>query len=134
MSNHRIEAEWILYLLPGAKFSLTGNVYEGLVWHDDRPKPTEQEILDAGAEYEESKHRRHMRAENWRIEQILEDDGLLSQVESLIDQSPNKIKRAWGNAPYIRRLSQSVLAIQNQLGWSDEQVDDIFERAQNLEI
>ena len=32
---------------PGAQWSLTGNNYDTLRWHDGTPKPTQQELDDA---------------------------------------------------------------------------------------
>lgn len=34
-------------LYPGAQWSLVGDSYEGLTWHDNTPKPTEKELEDA---------------------------------------------------------------------------------------
>jgi len=31
-------------LYPGAEWSLDGDTYEGLIWHTDTPKPTEEEL------------------------------------------------------------------------------------------
>ena len=35
------------HLRPGAAWSLNGDTYDGLVWHDDSPKPTEEELVAA---------------------------------------------------------------------------------------
>ena len=32
---------------PGAQWSITGNDYDTLVWHDDTPKPSQAELDDA---------------------------------------------------------------------------------------
>ena len=32
---------------PGAQWTLSGNDYDTLIWHDDTPKPTQQELDDA---------------------------------------------------------------------------------------
>lgn len=32
---------------PGAQWTLSGNDYDTLIWHDDTPKPTRQELDDA---------------------------------------------------------------------------------------
>lgn len=38
----------ILRLRPGASFSVNGEVYSGIIWHDEnQTQPTEQEILSA---------------------------------------------------------------------------------------
>lgn len=37
----------LTHLHPGASWSLNGDTYDGLVWHDDSPMPTEQELADA---------------------------------------------------------------------------------------
>lgn len=32
---------------PGAQWTLSGNDYDTLIWHDDTPKPSQQELDDA---------------------------------------------------------------------------------------
>jgi len=40
-------AATLLATHPGAQWSLTANDYNTLIWHDDTPKPTQQELDDA---------------------------------------------------------------------------------------
>jgi hypothetical protein len=42
-----IRAEAIISLYPNCTFTLNGDTYDGLVWHDETiPKPTEQELAE----------------------------------------------------------------------------------------
>jgi len=40
---------------PGAQWSLSGNDYDTLIWHDDTPKPTRQELDDAWPAVEQAR-------------------------------------------------------------------------------
>lgn len=41
-------AQYLIKQYPGCRFTLAGNTYDGLEWHEDNPfpKPSEQEFLD----------------------------------------------------------------------------------------
>jgi hypothetical protein len=61
--------------------------------------------------------------------------GLLPQVESLIvhpDTDP-LVKLAWQTAQEFRRYSPSVLGMAEALGWTGQQLDDLFVLAATLE-
>ena len=60
--------------------------------------------------------------------------GLLPQVEALIDDqnTPALVKSAWEYALSFNRQSPTILAVANALGWSSEQLDDLFIEASKI--
>jgi len=68
----------IINLYPtGAKFVLEGNLYSGLKWFDERPKPTEKELNDKIAElqadYDAKQYQRDRAVEYPSIEDQLDE-------------------------------------------------------------
>ena len=52
----------LLSLVPGSQFVVTGNVYEGIDWHDDRPLPAKEDVLAELARLEAEQPRKEIRA------------------------------------------------------------------------
>lgn len=62
--------------------------------------------------------------------------GLLDDVEALIahpDTDP-LIRLAWQTASEFRRTSPSVVGMAQALGWSEQDLDDLFNLAATLEV
>lgn len=88
----------ILSLRPGAIWSLDGDTYEGLVWHDENelPPPTEEEVQTEverlQAEYEYNQYQRNRASEYPSIQEQL--DALYHQGydgwKASIDEVKNK--------------------------------------------
>ena len=59
------------------------------------------------------------------------DADLLDDIEALIadPSTDRKVVLAWNNVTEFRRLSPMVAGIASALGWSDEQLDTLFEAA-----
>ncbi|MBG23760.1 MAG: hypothetical protein CMF22_10595 [Idiomarinaceae bacterium] len=65
----------------------------------------------------------------------LNSAGLRDQVETLMND-PNTdqtVKDAWEYATTFKRNSPTVLALANDLGLTDEQLDDLFTQAKDIE-
>ena len=77
------------------------------------PKVAPQEIEMAQAELE------------------LLDAGLLDDVESAIETMGRAAQIEWRRRRTVKRYNEFALAVQGMLGWSDEQMDDLFIRAAN---
>ena len=75
---------------------------------------------------------------NWRARAVLEVEGLLSQVDALIEglTGPEGIavKSAWKNGAPIQREGSTVQTLASQLNLSKEQLDSLFRRAAALVI
>ena len=73
----------------------------------------------------------------WRLRAILAINNKEQDVENAIDQlpEPNKTiaKRAWDFGSNTERSSQTVVFIKGTLGLTDEEVDNYFIDAQNLQ-
>lgn len=74
------------------------------------------------------------KTEKWRLEIILEEDGLLDSVNQIVSQANERTQKAWEKAPKINRYSNALEAIRKALELTHEQVDDIFKRANSIEI
>jgi hypothetical protein len=61
--------------------------------------------------------------------------GLMPQVEALIadPQTPELIRSAWEYALKFKRRSPTILAVADALGWTSEQLDDLFIEASGVE-
>lgn len=74
----------------------------------------------------------------WRIRAILKLMGLEATIESALEQLPEPIKIGakyiWQFGTVIERESQTVLMLQQVLGMTDQQLDDMFIQADGIII
>jgi hypothetical protein len=64
---------------------------------------------------------------------VLLDAGQLDEVEAAVAASTDpKVKLAWTNAIQYQRLSPLVEEMQKAIGWSDADLDLLFEAAQKI--
>ncbi|MFZ9569556.1 MAG: hypothetical protein ACO28M_06920, partial [Vulcanococcus sp.] len=60
-------AKALLSLVPNSQFAVTGNVYEGIEWHDERELPSksavEVEVSRLQADYESTAYQRQRQPE-----------------------------------------------------------------------
>ena len=74
----------------------------------------------------------------WRVRTILNLMNLIPTIETALDQldEPTKTaaKNVWNYGTTIERYSQTVLFIQSVTQMTDEQVDEIFQQAENIVI
>jgi len=57
----------------------------------------------------------------------LEDRGLLDDIESYIENSaPKRVKVMWKNASEFVRTNLELLTMSSDMGFTDEQLDDLF--------
>jgi len=74
----------------------------------------------------------------WRLKVILAMMGILDTVNNILDglSEPQKTvaKLAWEYGTVTRRLSPFVLGVQQALSLTDEEVDNIFQQAKNIDV
>ncbi len=60
--------------------------------------------------------------------------GLLSAVEAFIDDPATDplTKSAWEYATEFKRTSPTILVVAQAMGWTDEQLDELFYTASNI--
>lgn len=63
---------------------------------------------------------------NYQARLALEDAGFLTQVETIINGLTSDYKTRFTHTDVWHRRSPHVLFIQQQMGWTDEQLDDLF--------
>jgi hypothetical protein len=70
---------------------------------------------------------------SWQLSKALIDMGVISEVEAFAETAENPlIKYGWQKATSYARNDPVVLAAQAGLGWTDEQVDQLFLVASGL--
>ena len=74
----------------------------------------------------------------WRVRTILKLMNLEATIESALEQleEPTKTaaKNVWNYGTTVERYSQTVLFIQSVTQMTDDQVDEIFQQAENIVI
>lgn len=74
--------------------------------------------------------RQAMNVTPYQAKVVLMEQGFLDEVEAAVAASTDpKTKLAWTNAIQYQRLSPLVIEMQAALGWTDEQLDALFEAA-----
>ena len=86
-------------------------------------------------EYELLLFRQTAQVSEFQAKQALDDFGYLDRVEALMadPETPKRTRRAWQLAREYRRLSPTVLEISQLLALTDEEVDELFRHALNIE-
>lgn len=90
------------------------------------------------AAYEAARNQVPQEIANWRARAILEVEGLLLQVDTLIDALTGPegvaVKSAWIYGAPLKRGGATVKALAAQLNLTEEQLDSLFIQAAALEI
>lgn len=79
--------------------------------------------------------RQSMVVSRFQAKAALAGAGLLPQVETLMadESTPIVARLAWQDALEFRRLSPTILAMGAALGLTEQQLDDLFEAAKDIE-
>ena len=96
--------------------------YESLEQLQEKKAQAERERLD------------NMTATRFQAKAALDDAGLLDQVEDYMssDDVPRRVKLAWQEASF-RRGSKMVNDIGTELGLSEEDMDNLFKAARDIQ-
>lgn len=74
----------------------------------------------------------------WRVRAVLQSEGLLEQVDALIESLPSPdgdvVRTAWHYGAAVARHGPTVLSLAPALGLSDAQIDDMFRQAATLAV
>ena len=92
----------LLSLVPGSQFVVTGNVYEGIDWHDDRPLPAKEDVLAEIASLEAEQPRKIAQA-NRASAYTAEADPLFfksQRGEATIEEWQAKVAEIRSRYPY----------------------------------
>lgn len=142
-ANHIVAA--LTALRSGAEWSLVGEDYEGLIWLDKQPKPTEQEIESfvVPEPVPQSISDRQFFQQLAISGIITKDDALASNAAviplpllAIISQMPEEqqfnAKMIISGATIYNRMDPLTLSIGAAYGWTSEQIDDFFRAASLL--
>lgn len=77
---------------------------------------------------------RYESVSSWRMKYILEEDGLLDQVNTLMQGLGGVALFAWEHSLEIDRVSMACEYIRTQLGKSHEYVNELFTRAKEIQL
>lgn len=71
----------------------------------------------------------------WAIRTVLQNDGYFDQIQSMITASTDiALKNVWEYGNFADRNSKFILSILRAFGLTDEQVDQMFVDANNLNV
>lgn len=89
----------------------------------------------AQKEFEVSQYRGSLIVSRFQARAVLREMGIRDDVEALINQqdTPELVKDAWADAQQFRRTSPTIEWMGQQLGLTDEDIDDMFEAALKIE-
>jgi hypothetical protein len=123
----------IQHIRPGASWTLRGSTYQDLDWLDAvQPKPTEQEIADAMLLPDPVPAEVPM----WALKEVCMLGGYTAEIEAAFVQLPQPqqsiARNRWENKDTLSRASAHIEAMRVLMGWSNDQVDEMF-RAADLE-
>jgi len=139
--------ESIQHLIPDAQLSVTGNTYEGIEWHDDRPKPTKKKLENAWAElqspeYAKEKERNTTSLTRRKFMLGIEfypwgtgtlREAILSVIFSLTGKQKRKIQIEMDQSNSFQRNDKAIKMMATAIGMTDTDVDDFFTWAENEE-
>jgi AraC-like DNA-binding protein len=94
-----------------------------------------QQWRDANAERELAKRRESMEVTRFQARAVLRQMGLREQVDTMMaDPAADPLAvDAWTDAQAFKRTSPTIALLASQLGLSDAELDDMFERAADIE-
>ena len=99
----------------------------GATWEivDTIPPPDPTETL--------AREREGMVCSRFQAKAALLQAGLLDQVEAVLAEADPVAKLAWADAVEFRRNSPTIAALAKSVDMTDEQVDDLFRAAMEIE-
>ena len=71
---------------------------------------------------------------NWKLSAVLDALGYTDEIDQMISEYSPIVKKAWDDAPTIRRASPMILEFADRLDLSDEEVDGLFTEAAKISI
>ena len=117
----------IQYLRPESSWSITDNDYDTLDWFGPETKPTKAEIEAAESDAEVYWKRKEARLSKAAFKLGLLDRGELQRVKDFIAQTgDDRIVILWEDSANFDRLHPDLLRLANELGYTDEQLDELF--------
>ena len=124
----------LLLLRPGARWTLLGNSYDGLLWQDSMSMPTRQEVDQMMLQPEPLPVPQEV--PRWSLREICLIRGLIPAIETELQQLPEPNRSVamnrWNEKPTIERASPLITELQDRLGWTTEYVDELFRAAGQL--
>jgi|SRR5690554_207834 len=71
---------------------------------------------------------------SWRMKYILQEDGILTPIETFVESIGGLAYFAWVNSLEIDRVSHVIEATRLELNESHQYVNELFERANAIEL
>lgn len=78
--------------------------------------------------------RSEIQTSRWRLMIVLDEMGLLDTVNEAVQGAPRSFQIAWNNADQIDRIGKGIDFVQEQLDLSDQQIDEMFEQAKQIDL
>ena len=71
---------------------------------------------------------------NWKLKAIFAARGYMDEIDQMISEYSPIVRKAWNEAPTIRRASPMILEFADRLDLSDDEVDGLFTEAAKIQI
>lgn len=126
----KLEGEWI----ECSADTSVGDKYENSSFL--RP-PSKAEVIDEAVLQERlERWRQTFSVPTYKLEIELEERGLMTTVQALIDRASRSTQIGWEKSPTVRRMSPTMLALAQHpsLALTAEDLDDIFKSADLREL
>jgi len=89
-------------------------------------QPSEEEVLE--------QWRKSFKVDLYKLKIVLDNMGDLTTIEGIISQQPKGVQLAWENANTVLRNSPTVAGLAQAMSYSEEQLDQIFKQADQIEL
>lgn len=80
-----------------------------------------------------ARKRSNLRASRYQLRAALVDVGKLNEAKTAMQAAPNRVALAWAEADTIKRSGQLANALGIALGYTDLELDALFEAAAEIE-
>lgn len=100
------------------------------------PPPDDFHIIEDGQwVYSQQREREAMVLTRYQARAALHDAGLLDDVAALMEDvdTPAEITLMWEHKERIRRTHSATIQMATALGWTDEQLDDLFRAGMQID-
>lgn len=130
------QINYLAQLHSGQWFGFDGEPEYKNLWVEGHPKPTLKQINDGIPLIELQRWRSTFSVPTYKLEIELEERGLMTTVQALINGASRSTQIGWEKSPTVRRMSPTMLALAQHpsLALTAEDLDDIFKSAELREL
>jgi hypothetical protein len=128
------QINYLAQLHTGQWFGFNGEQFYKNMWVEGYEKPTMEEIEQGMVDLELAQWRQATSVELYKVKIVLDQMGDLDFFEDLILTQSKPVQIAWNSDPMVRRLSPTAMLLTQAKEYTDEQVDEIFKQAKQVQL